>query len=113
MFRLISCSNTFQILLLFVQGQGQKGKQKHIKKTFVRSHNFTMGWIRRGGARLTIINVASDNGYQPFQFGGLSLPYPVYSVGNFIQVIFTSQAYQYSGFNASYTAITYDSGKLP
>ena len=25
-----NCSNTFQSLLLFVQGQGQKGKQKHI-----------------------------------------------------------------------------------
>ena len=38
-FRLVSCSNTFQILLLFVQGQGQKGKQKHKTKTFVRFHN--------------------------------------------------------------------------
>ena len=38
-FRLVSCSNTFQILLLFVQGQGQKGKQKHITKKFVRFHN--------------------------------------------------------------------------
>ena len=32
MFQLASCSNTFQILLLFVQGQGQKGKQKHKTK---------------------------------------------------------------------------------
>ena len=31
--------DTFQILLLFVQGQGQKGKQKHITKKFVRFHN--------------------------------------------------------------------------
>ena len=31
-FRLASCSNTFQILLLFVQGQGQKGKQKHTEQ---------------------------------------------------------------------------------
>ena len=38
-FRLASCSNIFQILLLFVQGQGQKRKQKHITKTFVRFHN--------------------------------------------------------------------------
>ena len=38
-FRLVSCSNTFQILLLFVQGQGQKGKQKHTTKKFVRFHN--------------------------------------------------------------------------
>ena len=28
-FLLVSCSNTFQILLLFVQGQGQKGKQNN------------------------------------------------------------------------------------
>ena len=80
-----------------------------IKITF---HHFSLGlsWQR---ARLTITNVASDNGNQPFQLYGSSLPYPVYSVGNFIQVIFTSQFYQYSGFNASYMAITYDSGKLP
>ena len=38
-FRLVSCLNTFQILLLFVQGQGQKGKQKHITKKFVRFHD--------------------------------------------------------------------------
>ena len=64
-------------------------------------------------ARLTITNVASDDGRgQPFQLYGWSFSYPVYSVGNFIQVIFTSQTDQYSGFNASYMAITYDSGKL-
>ena len=42
-FRLVSCSNTVQILLLFVQCQGQKGKKKkkkkHITKKFVRFHN--------------------------------------------------------------------------
>ena len=38
-FRLVSCSNTFQILLLLVQGQGQKGKQKHTTKKFVSFHN--------------------------------------------------------------------------
>ena len=38
-FPLVRCSNTFQILLLFVQGQGQKGKQKHIRKKFVRFYN--------------------------------------------------------------------------
>ena len=38
-FRLVSCSNTFQILLLFLQGQGQKGKQKHITMKVVRFHN--------------------------------------------------------------------------
>ena len=76
-----------------------------IKITF---HHFELG---SGGARLTITNVASDGGYQPFQLYGWSLPSPVYSAGNFVQVIFTSQSYQYSGFNASYTAITYESGR--
>ena len=38
-FRLVSCSNTFQILLLCVQGQRQKGKQKHITKKFVMFHS--------------------------------------------------------------------------
>ena len=81
-----------------------------IKLTF---HHFMLGWGRQGGARLTITNVASDDGYQPFELVGWSLPSPVYSVGNSIQVIFTSPAYRYPGFNASYMAITYDSGKLP
>ena len=78
----------------------------------VAFHNFSLGWIWGEAARLTITNVASDDGYQPFQLYGSSLPSPVYSVGNSIQVIFKSQGFQYSGFNASYTAITYDSGKL-
>ena len=43
-FRLVSCSNTCQILLLFVQGQGQKGKQKHTTKKFVRFHNHCL-WL--------------------------------------------------------------------
>ena len=59
------------------------------------------------GARVTVTNVASDDGYQPFMLCGQSLPHPVYSVGNSVQVIFTSLSNQYSGFNATYTAITY------
>ena len=62
------------------------------------------------GARVTVTNVASDDGYQPFMLCGQQLPYPVYSVGNSIQVIFTSLSSQYPGFNATYTAITYSSG---
>ena len=62
------------------------------------------------GARVTVTNVASDDGYQPFMLCGQSLPPPVYSVGNSVQVIFTSLSSQYPGFNASYTAITYSSG---
>ena len=61
-------------------------------------------------ARVTVTNVASDDGYQPFMLCGQSLPHPVYSVGNSVQVIFTSLNSQYTGFNATYTAITYSSG---
>jgi len=77
-----------------------------MKVTF---HRFELGsWSTK--ARVTIKNVASDDGKQPFQLYGWSLPSPVYSVGNSIQVIFTSLTDQYSGFNASYMAITYESG---
>ena len=62
-------------------------------------------------AGVTITNVASDDNTQPFQLHGQSVPSPVYSVGNSIQVIFSTFTEQHSGFNASYTAITYDSGK--
>jgi len=61
-------------------------------------------------ARVTVTNVASDDGYQPFMLCGQSLFHPVYSVGNSAQVIFTSLRSQYPGFNATYTAITYKSG---
>ena len=61
-------------------------------------------------AHVTVTNVASDDGYQPFMFCGQSLFHPVYSVGNSVQVIFTSLRSQYPGFNATYTAITYSSG---
>ena len=77
-----------------------------IKVTF---HHFTLGWWL-SKTRVTITNVASDDGRQPFQLYGSSLPAPVYSVGNSIQVIFTSLTDQYSGFNASYKAIEYESG---
>ena len=61
-------------------------------------------------ARVTVTNVASDDGYQPFMLCGQSLFHPVYSVGNSVQVIFTSLRSQYPGFNATYTAITKSSG---
>ena len=62
-------------------------------------------------ARVTITNVASDDNRQPFQLYGQSIPSPVYSVGNSIQVMFSAFNEQYSGFNASYTTITYESGE--
>jgi len=77
-----------------------------IKVTF---HHFDLGG-RLSKACVTITHVASDDGRQPFQLVGSSLPDPVYSVGNSIQVIFTSFTRQYPGFNASYMAITYESG---
>ena len=61
-------------------------------------------------ARVTVRNVASDDGYQPFMPCGQSLPHPVYSVENSVQVIFTSLSSQYPGFNATYTSITDSSG---
>ena len=62
------------------------------------------------GARVTITNVATNNNYHPFMLCGQSLPPPVYSVGNSVQVIFTSLSKQYSGFNATYRAMTNESG---
>ena len=77
-----------------------------IKLTF---HNFELDRYSTG--RVTITNVASDDRRQPFQLYGQSVPSPLYSVGNSIQVIFFAFTEQYSGFNASYIAITYESGK--
>ena len=71
----------------------------------VSFHHVDLGW---NGDRVTITNVASYR--EPFQLYGSSPPDPVYSVGNSIRVIFTSLTDQYSGFSASYTAITYESG---
>ena len=68
--------------------------------------------MSRNESLLTITNVASGYGRLPFHLTGDYLPPPVYSVGNSIQVIFISLSGQYSGFNASYTAITQDSGRF-
>ena len=62
------------------------------------------------GARVTITNVATNNNYRPFMLCGQSLPHPVYSVGNSVQVIFTSLSKQYSGFKATYRAMSNESG---
>ena len=73
-------------------------------------HQYSPCYYNAPGARVTVTNVTSDDGYQPFMLCGQQLPDPVYSVGNSMQVIFTSLSSQYSGFNATYTAITYSSG---
>ena len=76
-----------------------------IKVSFL---HFELGDRWRGGAaQLTITNVPTG----VITLAGDSLPDPVYSVGNSMQVIFASLNRQYSGFNASYTAITFESGK--
>ena len=80
-----------------------------IKLTF---HQFELGrYYHNRAALVAITNVASDDHRQPFQLYGQSIPSPVYSVGNSIQVIFSAFSEQHSGFNVSYTAITYESGK--
>ena len=65
-----------------------------IKLSFVyfrlEPHQYIPCYHYAHGARATVTNVASDDGYQPFTLCGQSLPLPVYSVGNSVQVIFTS-----------------------
>ena len=75
-----------------------------IKVSFL---HFQLNYRWRGGAQLTITNVRTG----VVTLNGDSLPDPVYSVANSIQVTFISRANQYPGFNASYTAITYESRK--
>ena len=62
------------------------------------------------GARVAITNVATNYNYHPLMLCGQSLPHPVYSVGNSVQVIFTSLSKQYTGFDATYRAVTNESG---
>ena len=85
-----------------------------IKLSFVyfrlEPNQYSPCYYNARGARVTVTKVDSDDGYQPFMLCGQSLPLPVYSVGNSVQVIFTSLNSQYPGFNATYTAITYSSG---
>ena len=85
-----------------------------IKLSFVNfqlePHQYIPCYYNAQKARVTVTNVASDGQYQPFMLCGQELPYPVYSVGNSMQVIFTSLRSQYSGFNVTYMAITYSSG---
>ena len=62
------------------------------------------------GPRVFITNVASDDGEQEFKICGATLPDPVYSIGNVIQVRLRSTA-SYPGFNASYEAIDKEQSK--
>ena len=58
-----------------------------------------------------ITNVASDDGATEFKLCGQSIPDPVYSVGNFVQVRLLSLNNVFSGFNLTYEAITLEDGK--
>ena len=58
------------------------------------------------GARLTITNVASDDGRNPFQLCGQTIPHPVYSTGSEITMTLESASNQVAGFNASYETVT-------
>ena len=85
-----------------------------IKLTFLHfqlePHQSSPCYYDAPGARVTITNVATNNNYHPFMLCGQSLPHPVYSVGNSVQVIFTSLSKQYTGFDATYRAVTNESG---
>ena len=72
-------------------------------------HPYSPCFDNAPGARVTVTINASDDGYQQFMLCGQQLPDPVYSVGNSIQVIFTSLSSQYPGFNATFTAIPHSS----
>ena len=66
-----------------------------------------------GGARVSITNVASDDGADPpFILCGQNIPNPVYSVGHFIQVRLNSGNNVFSGFNLTYEAISPQDGKF-
>ena len=63
-------------------------------------------------ARVFISNVASHGGKPgDFEICGQNLPPPVYSDGNFLQVIFESRTTVSKGFNASFEAIDRDPRK--
>ena len=65
-----------------------------------------------GGAKVFITNVASDDNAQEFKLCGQKIPAPVYPVGNFIQVRLLSGNNVFSGFKASFEAISQNDSKL-
>ena len=91
--------------------------RKIIKMSFL-SFTLESGQLRNcagappGSARVSITNVASDDGKTPFQLCGQDLPAPVYSEGNSIQVRFVSGSTIERGFNASYEAMNKDLRKF-
>ena len=75
-------------------------------------HNFTLeepgnsNCVVAQGARLRITNVASDDNQANFTLCGRTLPFPVYSTGNFMSLTLVSATNNVPGFNASYETIT-------
>ena len=73
--------------------------------TLEAGHNKDCAGAPAGSARVSVTNVASDDGKKPFEICGQRLPAPVYSEGNSVQVKFVSGSTVERGFNASYVAI--------
>ena len=75
-------------------------------------HNFSLeergnsNCVAAQGARLRITNVASDDNQAKFTLCGPTLPFPVYSTGNFMSLTLVSATNNVPGFNASYETIT-------
>ena len=80
--------------------------------TLGAGHNSDCAGAPAGSARVSITNVASDDGKTPFQLCGQDPHHPVYSEGNSIQVRFVSSSTVKRGFNASYEAMNKDLRKF-
>ena len=87
-------------------------KMSFLSFTLESSQNTDCAGAPEGNARVYITNVASDDGHTPFQLCGQTLPNPLYSEGNSIQVRFVSGSTIERGFNASYEVINADSRKF-
>ena len=75
-------------------------------------HNFTLeeqgnsNCVNAQGSRLKITNVASDDNQANFTLCGPTIPFAVYSTGNFMSLTLVSATNNVPGFNASYETIT-------
>ena len=59
-----------------------------------------------GGASVTITNIASNDGDNPFRLCGQNIPAPVYSDASSIQITLVTSDNELPGFNASYETVT-------
>ena len=60
----------------------------------------------QGGASVTITNIASNDGRNPFKLCDQNIPDPVYSDANSIQITLLTTSSAVPGFNASYETVT-------